>query len=95
MATVAALSQQPASTPRDPVIWRTAQEFESVLLGQLAGLMMETAKPAEAFGGGGQSEEMWQGFMAEQMGRQMARSGGVGLASHVYDQMIRMQGTAK
>jgi peptidoglycan hydrolase FlgJ len=95
MSTVSSIAQQPLTAPRDPVAWHTAQEFESVLLGQLTGLMMDTAKTSDTFGGGGQSEEMWQGFMSEQMGREMARSGGVGLATHVYDQIIRLQGTSK
>jgi peptidoglycan hydrolase FlgJ len=85
----------PAPAPRDAVAWQTAQEFESVLLGQLTGLMMQTSKSSETFGGGGAAEDNWRGVMAEQMGRTMARSGGIGLASHVYDQIIRMQGGAK
>lgn len=76
--------------PRDPVAWRAAQDFEAVLLGQLSGLMLQTTPQDETFGGG-QGEEVWRGFMAEQMGKEMARGGGIGLATHVYDQMIRMQ----
>jgi peptidoglycan hydrolase FlgJ len=85
----------PSPAPRDAVAWHTAQEFESVLLGQLTGLMMQTTQHSDTFGGGSQSEEMWQGFMAEQMGKNIARSGGVGLATHVYDQIIRLQEAAK
>ncbi len=93
MSSVSVIAAAPP-TPRDPVAWKAAQDFEAVLLGQLSSIMMETTPQDETFGGG-QGEEVWRGFMSEQLGKEMARSGGIGLASHVYDQMIRMQEAGK
>ncbi len=94
MPTVSTLATAPVAPQRDPVAWKAAEDFEAVLLGQLSSIMLETTPTDETFGGG-QGEDVWRGFMAEQMGKEMARSGGIGLASHVYDQMIRMQEAAK
>jgi peptidoglycan hydrolase FlgJ len=84
----------PVAKPRDPVAWKAAQDFEAVLLGQLSGMMMQTTRTDENFGGG-EGEDMWRGMMAEQMGKEMTKTGGIGLAIHVYDQMIRMQEVGK
>ncbi len=80
----------PAAQPRDPKVWATAQDFEAVYLSQLTSLMFDSA-PTDGPFGGGSAEQTWRGMMAEQMGKQMARAGGVGLASSVYDQIIRLQ----
>jgi peptidoglycan hydrolase FlgJ len=75
---------------RDEKAWATAQDFESVLLGQLTNIMFETA-PHDGPLSGGAAEDTWRGMMAEQVGKQIARGGGIGLASSVYDQIIRLQ----
>ncbi|WP_346328981.1 rod-binding protein [Iodidimonas sp. SYSU 1G8] len=68
---------------------QTAREFEGVFLGQLTRLMMETLETGEF--GGGHGEEMFRGVLAEQLGNEMSRRGGIGLAPVVLEQMIRMQ----
>ena len=45
----------------------------------------------EAPFGGGHAEETWRGFMIDEMGKQISRSGGIGLADQVMAEMIRMQ----
>ncbi len=81
---------QNQAIPRDAKLWETAQDFEAVLLSQLTGLMFDDAQSDSAFNAG-PAEQTWRGMMSEEMGKQMARSGGIGLAAHVYDQMIRLQ----
>jgi peptidoglycan hydrolase FlgJ len=83
-------SVQNSAPPRDAKLWETAQDFEAVLLSQLTSLMFDSAPSDSAFSAG-PAEETWRGMMAEEMGKQMARTGGIGLATHVYDQMIRLQ----
>ena len=68
-----------------------AQEFEAIFLGQMAKLMFETVDMGDQFTGG-HGEEMFRGILAERLGEEMARRGGVGLSPAVLDQIIRMQG---
>ena len=70
---------------------KTAQSFESVFVGQMIRIMMDTA-PADGPFNGGHGEEMFRGVLAEQMGDAIARGGGFGLAPAVLAQILRMQG---
>ncbi len=69
----------------------TAQKFEAVLIGQMAKIMLESAGDPGDFGGG-HGEAMFRGVLAEHLGTQMARAGGIGLAPAVLDQILRLQG---
>jgi Rod binding domain-containing protein len=86
-ATLAA-PQRPTPTPKDKA---TAQDFESVFLGQVFKTMLETAQPESDEFTGGQGEEMFRGVLAEKLGTEMAKRGGIGLAPIVLDQMMKMQ----
>lgn len=68
----------------------SAQDFEAVFLGQITQLMLETVETDERFGGG-HGEDMFKGVLAEKLGKQMARVGGIGLAPAVMDQIIKLQ----
>ena len=52
--------------------------------------MFEGLKTDGPFGGGA-GEEMWRGFLVEEMGKQTARVGGVGLADKVLAHMLKAQ----
>lgn len=69
---------------------KTAREFESVFLGQMARMMLESVEMGDEFSGGN-GEEIFRGILAEKLGGEMAR-GGIGLAPSVLDHIIRMQG---
>jgi Rod binding domain-containing protein len=75
---------------RDPAMWRAAKEFESVLLSELTALMTASSEVEAPFGGG-HAEEVWRDQMAREMGKAMTRRGGIGLADHVYTEMLRQQ----
>ncbi|MBB5685218.1 rod-binding protein [Sphingobium boeckii] len=77
---------QPAHDARS-----TAREFESVFIGEMTKIMMETVETDNGFSGG-HGEEMFRGVLAEELGKEIARRGGIGLAPAVMDQIIRMQG---
>lgn len=89
MAAPAATS--PPAPRRETKAEATAREFEAVFLGQMAKLMMESVELGDEFSGG-HGEEMFRGVLAETLGAEMAKGGGVGLAPAVLDQIIRMQG---
>lgn len=69
----------------------TAREFEAVFLGQMARMMLESVEIGDQFSGG-HGEEMFRGILAERLGTEMAKRGGIGLAPIVMDQIIRLQG---
>ena len=69
----------------------TARAFESVFLGEMTRIMMETA-PSDGPFSGGHGEEMFRGVLAERMGDAIAAHGGIGIAPAVMDQIIKMQG---
>jgi Rod binding domain-containing protein len=84
-----------ASTARplpkvDPKSAATAQSFEAVFLGQMTQLMLESV-PQEGEFNGGAGEEMFRGILAEKLGTEMAKRGGIGLAPTVLDQIIKLQ----
>jgi Rod binding domain-containing protein len=81
----------PQAPRRETKAEATAREFEAVFLGQMAKLMMESVELGDEFSGG-HGEEMFRGVLAETLGAEMAKGGGVGLAPAVLDQIIRMQG---
>jgi Rod binding domain-containing protein len=67
-----------------------AQEFEGMIIGQLLEPMFEGIKTDGAFGGG-TGEMVFRSLMVQQMGKDIAASGGLGLAKDVMATMLRMQ----
>ncbi len=91
---VSAATSLPAPAPRDPKLWKAAEDFEAVLLGQLTKHMFDTKTVGDSSFKGGFAEDTWQAMLSEQMGKQIAARGGIGLADSVYREMLRMQGSA-
>ena len=79
----------PTASPTDSA--GTARDFEAVFLGQMARIMLESVEMGEHLSGG-HGEQMFRGILAENLGTEMARRGGIGLAPAVMEQIIRMQG---
>ena len=67
-----------------------AEDFESVFIAEMIRPMFENVG-AEAPFGGGAGEEIWRNMQVDEYGKAIAKSGGVGIADAVLDQMIRMQ----
>jgi len=68
----------------------TAQAFEAVLIGQITNLMLESSGDAGQFSGG-HGEAMFRGILAEKLGNEVARRGGLGLAPAVMQEIIKLQ----
>ena len=81
----------PGSAPNRAQIAKTAQEFESVFLSQMLQPMFDGLKTDGTFGGGF-AEEVYRGLMLENIGRDMAATGGIGLGDAVMAEMVKMQG---
>ncbi|HEV2082915.1 MAG TPA: rod-binding protein [Brevundimonas sp.] len=69
---------------------QTAEAFEASFIAQMLRPMFEGISTEAPFGAG-EAEATWRGFLLDEMGKQVARAGGVGLADHVMAQMIQMQ----
>lgn len=98
MDPVTTLAPAPAAEPAKPAVdrnsaaYKAAQEFESVFLAQMVAQMHSGIEANGPFGGG-QAEETYRALMYQELGRQMALSGGgVGIAAAVYDEMVKLQG---
>lgn len=69
---------------------QTAEDFEASFVAQMLRPMFEGISTDAPFGGG-EAEATWRGFLLDEMGKQVARSGGIGLADQVVSQMLKLQ----
>jgi len=70
---------------------KAAQEFEAMALGQMLAPMFNTVETPKNGFGGGAGEEAWKPMLVTELGKQLAKAGGVGLARPVMEQMLRSQ----
>ncbi len=80
-------SLSPAATKR---IHDAAVDFEAVYLGEMLKPMFETVEVDSTFGGGS-AEETWRGMLVEEYAKSIAKGGGIGLASSVEKEMLKLQ----
>ncbi|MGE0119143.1 MAG: rod-binding protein [Dongiaceae bacterium] len=90
-APAAAAATASPAVDRDSAAYKAAQEFEAVFLAQMVAQMHAGIEAGGPFGGGF-AEETYRSLMYQEIGRQMALSGGVGIAAAVYDEMVKLQG---
>jgi peptidoglycan hydrolase FlgJ len=77
---------------RDPARVRAAaRDFEGVALGELFQPMFETLGGSGGPFSGGAGEQQWMPILAQQIGRAVAASGGLGLAGPVMQAMLMAQ----
>ena len=67
-----------------------AQEFEAVFLNAMLQPMF-TATQSEGPFGGGPGSEVWKSMLTDEYARSFAKSGGIGIADHVYRALIEAQ----
>jgi Rod binding domain-containing protein len=72
-------------------ITATAQNFESSFLSIMLQQMFEGVDTSAPFGGG-PGEAMFKSFMTEAMANKMTKAGGIGVASAVQREMLKLQG---
>ncbi len=68
-----------------------AQDFESMFLNNVFQQMQTGIDGDGPFGGSG-ALKVWRSFMTDQYARTFAKAGGIGLANHVYQELLRHQG---
>ena len=78
------LAARPGQAP-DAATATAAEEFEAVFIASFLGEMLEQSRPKTM--GGGSGEQMFGSLMANEIAREIARSGGLGLAQSVAAQL--------
>ncbi|MBL8629413.1 MAG: rod-binding protein [Rhodospirillaceae bacterium] len=77
-------------TPDQKRAKATADEFESVFVGQMLEYMSEGVEVDPMFGGG-HAEEMWKSMMNQEYGKHIVKNGGLGISKQVMDYMLKAQ----
>lgn len=69
---------------------QAAEEFEAVFLSQMLAPMFEGLH-SDALFGGGPGEDIYRSVLVEEYGKAIARSGGVGIADAVQQELLKLQ----
>jgi Rod binding domain-containing protein len=67
-----------------------AKDFEAVFLSQMFGSMFGDSTGDSLFGNA-ESKEVYKSMLMSEYGKSVASLGGIGIASHVKSEMLRMQ----
>lgn len=86
------IKSQPARASADSQAVGVAQEFESLMIEQMM-KSMRSASDVLAEEGllNSREQSFWQEWQDRQMAAEMTRSGGIGLADHLLEQMDRLR----
>jgi flagellar protein FlgJ len=95
MSVTAPAPHPPAVRPSAPVdaakLWKTARDFEAMALGEFLKPMFDTVDSKNNLFSGGDAEKTWKPMLIDEIGKQIAAHGGLGLAGPIHDAMLRMQ----
>ena len=73
--------------------YAAAQDFEAVFLSSMFKEMFTDIDGEGPFGGG-PAVGVWRSFLTDQFAKSFAKAGGVGIAAHVYNELLKQQGVA-
>jgi Rod binding domain-containing protein len=81
----------PLQTKQRDAAKHAAEDFESVFIAQMMEPMFQGLKTDGMFGGG-PGEAVFRSLMIQEAGKDIAKSGGIGIAPMVYSEMLKVQG---
>lgn len=87
------LSVVPNATQRGTTKERmkaAAEDYEAVFVSAMVSQMFSGVSTKGPFGGGS-AEETWRGLLINEYGKEISKSGGIGLADHIYRDLLRAQ----
>lgn len=94
-ADIAMLRAKSGMTPQKlQQVKEAANDFEALFVSEMLSNMSNSVEPDPLFGGG-DAEDTWKGMMNQEIGKEVARSGGIGLSDDIMAKMIEMQGGAQ
>jgi len=70
-----------------------ARDFESMFLNTMFQQMFTGIDGDGPFGGSG-ALKVWRSFLTDQYAKSFAKAGGLGIATHVYQELLRQQGVS-
>jgi peptidoglycan hydrolase FlgJ len=70
-----------------------AVNFEAMFLNSMFQQMFTGIDGDGPFGGSG-ALKVWRSFLTDQYAKTFAKAGGVGIAAHVYDELLKQQGVS-
>jgi flagellar protein FlgJ len=68
-----------------------SEQFEATFVNAMFQHMFTDVDGEGPFGGGN-SVKVWRSLLTDQYAKSFAKNGGLGIASHVYDQLLKQQG---
>jgi peptidoglycan hydrolase FlgJ len=68
-----------------------SQQFEAMFLNSMFQQMFTNIDGEGPFGGSG-ALKVWRSFLTDEYAKTFAKAGGIGIAPHVYDQLLKHQG---
>lgn len=83
-------AQLPAQGTRDERTWAAAQDFEAQFISTMFQSMFEGVGDGNPYSGG-PGETMFRSVLVDQYGRQMAKTGGIGIADDIYREILKLQ----
>ena len=95
MNSVTGMPASPGSDAAQQKLRRAAEDFTAVALNELFKPMFDTAESADGPFGGGAAEQAFKPMMVSEIAKQIARTGGLGMAEPVFQQMLRLQEAKK
>lgn len=69
---------------------KLSTDFEAVFLSQMMGAMF-SGDEITAYFGGGTAGEIYKSFLMDQYGKAMAQAGGIGIATQVKKELLKLQ----
>jgi peptidoglycan hydrolase FlgJ len=80
------------SPPMDSAkLWKAARDFEAMALGEFLKPMFDAVDSKSNLFSGGDAEKTWKPMLVDEIGKQIAAHGGLGIAGPIHDAMLRMQ----
>ncbi len=70
---------------------KTAEDFEAVFLSQMMEQMFADVDLSPGYDGPG--EDVYKSFLLDEYGKMIAKTGGIGIADHVRNEMLKLQET--
>jgi Rod binding domain-containing protein len=86
-----AASVRRVANDTDVKLRKAAEDFTTVALNEMLKPMFDTTDTSADTFGGGAGERAFKPMMINEIAKGIARSGGLGLAEPVYQQMLRLQ----
>ncbi len=81
-------------TPTEAKARKTAQDFESMFLEQTLERLFASGGAEGPLGDNGMGGEVYRSMLVKEYAGQIVKSGGVGIASQIYREMLKLQETS-